>query len=159
MSSKWKALLPKLYDVLDRVENLSGLDMSKFHLRDAFRLEVCTFLLYLSAGDGRLTATERDYINDLLDYNYSLDAYADFVKQNHIYSEEFEQKVPVTLQITGNVDQKVKQVDPSIPPFVPTIIDFLESVGAEFVCCDGELARQEKMDYHIYISNLRSKCM
>lgn len=158
MKSQGKESLHLLYDVLDKIESLATMpEGSNISLREAFKLEVNFYLLYLASGDGKITANERDYINDLLDLDISTQEFVQLINEHNIYSTEFEDRSPITLQIVSAFDKKMKQLNAGVAPLAPALIDFLERIGREFINCDGNVHQQEVADHTLYISKLKSK--
>lgn len=137
-----KQSLEKLYNLLDTVEENGGKPSSlKVRLRMVFKTELHTYFMYLSAVDGRITGEERSFMNYLFDMNLSNQEYVKFINDNDIYSTDFENKVPVTLQILTAFDQKTQILAEltgnSIEPITPLFLKFYVEAGKVFIACDG----------------------
>ena len=133
--------LEQVYKVLDNVEEGGGKpDGLNASLRDAFKTELMEFLLYLSASDGHVSSSERDFINE-----------------NEIYSTKFESTLPLTLRITTVFDKKMQLVSSvvgqSIEAITPAILKFYAGLGEMFTEIDGK-STNEKKDLEIYIHNI-----
>ena len=77
--------LEQVYKVLDNVEEGGGKpDGLNASLRDAFKTELMEFLLYLSASDGHVSQSERDFINELFDMKLSNNDCVDLINENEI---------------------------------------------------------------------------
>ena len=156
MVSRLKPILERTYKILDTAEQVSGIKLEQITLREAFRFELLSFLLYLCAADGSLNSDEQDYINQLLDYNYTIDTYVEFLKTNDIYSEAFEKKAPLTMQIVAEVDKLMLQNNPNSDLLVPCLIDLYKTIGQEFLRCDSSYTYREDCDFNIYMTNLEN---
>ncbi len=144
-----KQSLHKIYDLLDTVERvrgkLPGIDAS---LRDVFRTELHSYLLYLSATDGKVTAKESELMNYLFDMYITSQQYVAFINENDIYSTDFEQKIPVIFQILQDFDEKVATISSvsgdNVDPILPIVFKFYTEIGMAFITCDG--TEQEELD-------------
>lgn len=137
-----KTSLQQLYSLLDTVEENggkpSGINTS---LRNVFKIDLHTFFMYLSAADGKISSEERGFMNYLFDSNMSGQDYVRFINENNIYSTDFEEKTPITLQILTNFDKKTQLlagiVGKSLDPLTPLFLKFYAEAGKVFVACDG----------------------
>ena len=129
--------LEQVYKVLDNVEEGGGKpDGLNASLRDAFKTELMEFLLYLSASDGHVSSSERDFINELFDMELSTKDCVDLINENEIYSTKFESTLPLTLRITTVFDKKMQLVSSvvgqSIEAITPAILKFYAGLGEMF---------------------------
>ena len=157
MSSPEKESLAILRSLLETVQDAAAMPEGvDIELSNAFHTEVLFFLLYLASADGKITANERDYINHLLDLNHSIKDLVNLINEHNIYSTEFEERIPVTMQIVAAFDEKVRQVRNDAEPLVQTMIKYFEKIGEKFVYCDKDVNQQEISDYRLYLSNLKN---
>lgn len=150
--------LEQVYKVLDNVEEGGGKpDGLNASLRDVFKTELMEFLLYLSASDGHVSQSERDFINELFDMKLSNNDCVDLINENEIYSTKFESTLPLTLRITTVFDKKMQvvssMVGQSIDAITPAILKFYAGLGEMFTEIDGN-STNEKKDLEIYIHNI-----
>lgn len=150
--------LEQVYKVLDNVEEGGGKpDGLNASLRDVFKTELMEFLLYLSASDGHVSQSERDFINELFDMKLSNNDCVDLINENEIYSTKFESTLPLTLRITTVFDKKMQVVSSvvgqSIDAITPAILKFYAGLGEMFTEIDGN-STNEKKDLEIYIHNI-----
>lgn len=153
-----KKLLDKLYNTLDFIERQEGrpedLDIS---LRDLFKVELEEFFMYLSASDGRISTSERDFMNELFDMNISTQNYVKIIDEQNIYSEEFEERLPITLRLTTAFDKKMQIVaalsNDSVDAITPLLLKFYIEIGKIFVGLDG-IKENEARDLKIYLNNI-----
>lgn len=156
--SQVKKTLQQLYILLDTVERNggkpSGIDAS---LRNVFQLDLHTFFMYLSAADGKISAEERSFMNYLFDTNMSGQDYVRFIKENNIYSTDFEERTPVTLQVLTDFDKKIPALaaiaGKKINPLTPMFLTFYEEAGKVFVACDGA-EQNEVQELQNYINGV-----
>ncbi len=137
-----KEELVNLYDLLDTVEQTGGKpDFVEMSLRDVFKTDVHTFLMYLSAADGKISAEERFFMNYLFDTSFSAHDYVKFINENNIYSTDFEETVPVTLQLLTEYDKKMQLaaslMGRELKPLTSIVLAFYLRVGTSFIECDG----------------------
>lgn len=157
---KLKQLLEQLYQIIDTVEK-SGLKPNLFQipLKDAFKVELHSYFLYLSAIDGQVSSAETEFMNYLFDENNTSQVYANFINENDIYSTDFEEKLPVTLQILTDIDIKMSSLEPTgteeITYISPLFVNFYAEAGKIFLNCDGT-TQSEINEYKKYIYRLSS---
>lgn len=153
-----KKLLNKLYETLDFIERQEGkpenLDVS---LRELFKVELQEFFMYLAASDGRVSLAERDFMNKLFDVDISTQNYVKLIDEHDIYSEEFEERLPITLSLTTGFDKKMQfaaaLANDSVDMITPLFLRFYVEVGKMFVGLDG-VEENEKRDLKIYLNNI-----
>lgn len=155
-----KGILERIYGMLDQVDSglssIIGPDESP--LRDLFKYDLRNYLLYLSASDGKITMSECDFINQLLDSSFDVNEYARYISDYNIYSEEFENKYPGTFaaltlfEAYGEIlsgtptEGRVRSYEP--------VRTCYEKVGLELINCDGNVTQQELDNLKIYLNNL-----
>ena len=118
------------------------------------RFEVGKFLMYLSASDGEIKWSEASVISTLCELDLSPERIGDFIRENNIYSTEFENTVPTTLQLIVQVDNiqyenKTMKEDIDGPQL---LINLYKWAAEYFVASDGDVDVNEETDTHIYIS-------
>ena len=156
-----KHTLQTLYTLLDTVEENGGKPEGVCtSLKNAFRTELHTYLMYLSGADGKVSAEESVFMNYLFDMNLSEADYARFIRENSIYSTDYENRVPITLQIVTEFDKKAQILSnlsgKSIDPISPIFLKFYADVGKAFIFCDG-LEQNEVDEYQVYLNGIIEK--
>jgi len=103
-----KELLETMYSVFDDLGEKTNLNEK---LEDAgvkasaiLKVDIVHFLAYLAAADGVISWGEARYIGELLGVNMTPDKLNEIIVDNNIYSEEFEEEPPMTLQMMVKVD-------------------------------------------------------
>ena len=103
-----KELLETMYSVLDDLGEKTNLNEK---LEDAgvkasaiLKVDIVHFLAYLAAADGAISWGESRYIGNLVGTNMTPEKLNDIIVGNNLYSEEFEEEPPMTLQMMVTVD-------------------------------------------------------
>lgn len=117
------------------------------------KTELMDMLMYLSSGDGIICEYESAFIKDYLGFDYSPESMKSYICENHIYSEEFENRVPETFKLL--VDEAIF-FGPDEPADFKAYIEVFSASAKEFVACDGNVTEQEITDMNIYINMLNS---
>ena len=160
MANPAKELVDNILNVCDSLEDTPiGIrkDHPGFSLRKAFTLDVVNFILYLSASDGHVTWREADYLSDLMDMRVTPDDMREIIKEHNVYSVEFEEKVPLSLQLFVKADKWMMSLGKKDKAnLAQTVVDgFYKMVGRDFIKCDGDVDDNELQDLDIYLGTLR----
>ena len=160
MANPAKKLVDNILNVCDTLEDTPvGIrkDHPGFSLRKAFTLDVMNFIMYLSASDGHVTWREADYLSDLMDMRVTPDNMREIIEEHNVYSVEFEEKVPLSLQLFVKADKWMLSIgNKDNANLAKTVIDgFYEMVGRDFIKCDGDIDDNELRDLNIYLGTLR----
>jgi len=155
-----KSLLNKIYGVLDTVESAvdmpDGLD--DMSLRDLFKLEMHSYFMYLSASDGQITPSERDFMNTLMDTSWSVQNYVKFINEQDIYSTDFESRFPATLRLVSIFDMKMQIASAlkgeDYSPLSAMLIQFYLDAGKAFIACDGDVSDEEIENLKTYVGGI-----
>ena len=152
--------LETIYTILDKIENETEMpeELENTRLKDLFKMELLSYFMYLASSDGKITASEKDFMNTLFDVNMSVQEYVKFINDNNIYSVDFEERIPVTLRFAVAFDAKMQiltaLIDKHLDAFTPKLIHFYLDAGKAFIGCDRDVDSQEVEDIKIYIGKL-----
>lgn len=152
-----------IYSVLDKAEVELRLSdkLNGMRLRDLFRNEMLSYLMYLSSSDGKIVPVERDFMNELFDINMSIQDYVNYINENDIYSEDFEEKLPYSLYNIISYDALMLSYSQvanfEFKPFAPLMLNFMSDVGKVFISCDGDVDPQEIEDFKNYCLKLMNR--
>lgn len=106
-----KELLQTMYSFFDNVGEQSNiserLEESGLKASAFFTVDILHFLAYLAASDGVISWNETKYICDLLDLNMTPETLNELIIENDLYSEEFEEAIPTTLDMMVKVDNAI----------------------------------------------------
>ncbi len=120
------------------------------------KIELAKFLMYLSASDGEIMWPEASLISELCDLNLTPQTIGRFVKENNIYSTEFENTPPAVLQVLTSADNMLMERGSDVPDVLRMIINTYKAVAAMLITSDGDIDSSEKADYQIYIDMMES---
>ena len=148
--SELKELVDNMCDIVEQVGTQGGLNEG---VGNAARMELGMFMMYLSASDGTIEWEEADFISEMCNLNLNPNNVADFIRENNIYSTEFETKVPITFQIMVKADNELKKlgIDKSGSEI---LLQTYKIVGKILVDVDDDIDDNEASDYTIYINML-----
>lgn len=149
-----RQLLDVAYRTCDIIESRGLWRVGEFRMRNLLRLDIAKFLMYLSFSDEQVSLAEVDFFADVLDYYTDAEEIIQIVKENHIYSTEFETTPPPVIK-GASVAQKQLIAYGIVPRrrIVDLIIECFKRVGLCFILCDGADERKER-DFNIYMKTL-----
>lgn len=129
---------------------------SEITLRDVLMFDILNFMMYLSASDGYVSEKEARFISELFEKNITPEAATALIKKNDLYSTEFEEKIPLSLQVFVKADKMMLEAGKRLDdPVHELLIQFFETTGKALSLVDGEEVN-EKTDLKIYIDNLNA---
>lgn len=97
-----KEMVDNMCDVIQTAADLGDMKMD---IRTIAKAEIGMFMMYLSASDGHILWEEAKIISDVCDLNLvTPDMLGKFIRENNIYSSEFENKVPASFQVMVAAD-------------------------------------------------------
>lgn len=149
-----KRLINGMVSVLDTAGSTMGV---KDGAGDAARYELAMYMMYLSASDGEIGWSETSLINDLCDLSLTPQTLGQFIREQNIYSTEFERKVPLCLQMLIAFENKLIEMNmltDDIPDASETVLSTYKIVGQMMVNIDDDVDDNEQSDYRIYLSML-----
>ena len=143
-----------LCDSIDQLPNIreDKLDMS---LRDLLHAEIISYLMYLSASDGRVDYKEADFLGQVFDTLYTPSEVTKLIKEFDLYSVEFERTIPYVLRAFVKCDNLRIQHGQNVEkPTSKLLVSFYKDIGEFFCVYDGCVATEERADMNIFMSNL-----
>lgn len=145
-----KELVDTMCSAIDQIASMTSLPDGT---GKAARMEMGMFMMYLSASDGTIEWDEARTISDICELNLTPNELGKYIRENNIYSTEFEQKVPVTFQIMVKADEAMRAngIDVSGSD---AMISAYKAVGEALIKSDGDVDDNEVSDYKIYINML-----
>ena len=99
MNYELKNMINQMYELSDTLdEGPLGLEQTtSTTLKNCIQVELLSYLMYLSAADGKIAWQESAFIRDYMEYNLTTDEIHQFIVEEQIYSTEFEEKVPLSM--------------------------------------------------------------
>lgn len=163
MNYDLKNLVTQMYELGDKIdEGIFGIDPNtSITLKDCVRTELLSYLMYLSAADGTIAWQEARFMRDYLDYNLTIEEINQLIVKNQIYSTQFEEKVPVSIQIFVKADNAIYESGYELGIFNNVSVSGLlfsvfQELGKEFVVCDGNVSDDEIHDLTKYLNMLKN---
>lgn len=151
------ALYESRYAICDKAEKLlskSGHEPFTIPIRDRLRMDLRNFALYLSASDHVISLKETKFIEIFLDFFLSPQQAKERILKYNIYSETFENTLPVSLELLAQADNYKYHKKKSDPYFAFKGFEMFLITGRLFR--DGKKFRSaaESRDYRIYMANI-----
>lgn len=111
---------------------------------DVFRTETLKLLAYLATVDGSCNDREVQFINEYLNYDYSIKD-LERVVRNDANLAKIEETVPVFMKIVVNADNlRYKRNVPHGEATCITMHSFFGMIGREFLGCDDYISEKEE---------------
>lgn len=159
MDYELKNMINQMYHLCDVLDD-GPLGMTQIDpeqtMKGCLRAELTMFLMYLSASDGNIAWEESEFIRDYLDWNLSANEIERFIKENQIYSTEFENKVPLSMKLFVRADNVVYDNEGYNESLISeTLYRAYEMLGKFFLACDGDITGREVEDLTIYLNTLQ----
>lgn len=155
MNKELLKVVNQLYD-LCKPADIGGF---KFTSEDSERLrtECINFLSYLSASDGTISDYEAKFIGDYFSYSITANKLKEYIENNHTYTTEFENTVPLTFKLLLKYDNSSFENNGILASSnSEAYIKVFECLGKEFLVCDGEATSDEIENFTIYTNMLKN---
>lgn len=152
MDSRLKDLISTTVEVMDKAGDLVGMEASA---GKAALANLVNYLMYLSSSDGQIKPEEVRFISEVADAQIPAERMAEYIRENNIYSTEFENDVPVALQFAVKLDNEIykrglsEQVNNT--NLSEVIMQTFGYVGKSLLQSDGDIDDNEKSDFMIYM--------
>lgn len=156
MNIQLKKMISSILDLCDSINpHFRG---GKTNLREICKVEFVRYTLYLSASDGVIKSEETEFLNTYFGYNMPVAEWVKFIKDNNIYSTEFEENVPLSLIAFVEVDNDIiqKGIGLDREGLGELLISTFEGIGRELIGSDRDINSQEIEDLNIYMKTLRN---
>lgn len=152
MDSKLKDVINLTVDTMEKAGKMVGMEASA---GKAALANLVNYLMYLSSSDGQIKPEEVRFISDVADAQIPAERMAEYIRENNIYSTEFENDVPVALQFAVKLDNEIykrglsEQVNNT--NLSEVIMQTFGYVGKSLLQSDGDIDDNEKSDFMIYM--------
>lgn len=111
--------------------------------------------MYLSASDGSVAWQESEFIRDYLGWNLSTNEIHQFIKENQIYSTEFESEVPASMRLFVRADNAVYENEGRNESLACEILfRIYEALGKEFLACVNDVTDNEVERFNHIFKNI-----
>lgn len=157
MNKELREKINATYDFCDSLQEFIGWDRD-IEIRDIVKMELLNLAMYISASDGRITYSEAKAMADHLEMNLPPDLINKFIRENNIYSTEFESEVPLSIKLFVDADNRTYREDPDDDrsPVSEILASLFKDVAQEIAIADGNVDDQEKEDWSIYADTLKN---
>ncbi|MDO4961230.1 MAG: hypothetical protein Q4E57_05165 [Eubacteriales bacterium] len=151
MREQIKHAIDLMYGLFDRMQSGSGWNQN-LDIRDIFKVECIRLMMYLSASDGEIAVSEAEAIGYYFDLYMTPTQLLDFIKQNNIYSTDFENTVPLSIRMLVELDNKLAESDDGeeANPTSELALKVFGMIAMDMMAADGEISEAEKADWEIY---------
>lgn len=152
MNSSLRQFLETMYSIVQSIgSNFAGTE----EMDKACKYELATFMMYLSASDGTIDRTESKVIGYYTGLDMTPQQIGDHIRENNIYSTDFENRVPETVKLLVKADNLVYQNNGNVEQFGSELmLKAYRGLADELAGADGEVSLNEKADIDIYIGNI-----
>lgn len=147
--------MDKICELCDTIEG-TGLwpAAGRIRFKEAFRLDLARFCMYLCASDGKVSGGEVLFFKIALGFDSSIDEIIRIIKEEGLYSENFEKKVPLTISVLKDIEDNLVAKGINIKGQTEQFIQFYYEVGCGLIQADDDLADNELRDLNIYMNTL-----
>ena len=143
-----KVIVYKMCNVLEKIGQGMGLEVGT---GQAARYEIASFMMYLSASDGKILWEEAKIISEMCDLNLTPESMESFINDQKIYTPEFETKVPPMYELMVSVDNTLFEAGETISGS-GIMLDTYQTVGAALIKSDDDVDENELTDYNKYLT-------
>ncbi|MCL1804044.1 MAG: AAA family ATPase [Eubacteriaceae bacterium] len=149
LNSQLKTTLRTLYEYADEIEKKASYNrIGKNSLRDYVRFDMLKFLLWLS-DEGKLNPAEREFVNDVLGFRYTVAEFGNFYKTLKI-SESFDKKMPDAFEAFKEAEE-----NGDVKGTSTIYSDFYRLIGICFINSDQLATESEIYKLTEFIIRLR----
>lgn len=158
MNYRLKNLVNNMYELCDEIgNNLLNQSGSGSQLREAFGMELASFLMYLSASDSHIDSEEARFIRDYVGLDLDARVIKQFVIEQELYSTDYAYKVPITLDLLVKVDNAIFDRDGKNDDLMSELFyQIYGAIGKEFLACDNDISDEEIEHLSIYLNNIKN---
>ncbi len=146
-----KELVDKMCAAIDAFCVIAGLPDG---IGEDARMDMGLFMMYLSASDGQISWDEASIISDICELDLSPNDLGRFIRENNIYSTEFEQTVPDTFRILVQADNDFLAGENDVSGS-EAMLGMYKAIGEALIKSDDDVDDNEVNDYKIYINMLQ----
>lgn len=148
--------LKELIDVASHLVKKGGEQLGIENLDQGFRYELLSFMMYLSASDGKIDASEAKVIEYYTGISASPQAIREHVRKNNINSDENKNTVPHIFQAIIKADNDLYKKKIQVEKYTGEImIEAYIGIANELINADRSVSEIERTNVDVYINNLK----
>lgn len=161
MSDYLGQYINRIYEIFDGLdENGIGLGSmtgykEAMSSRELLIADSVMFLLYLAASDGNLSEREAQFIGSYLGVHYTVSEMRNEIKDNNIYSIEFEERIPLSVKLMVEADNRVVKSGYEGSPGSRMIYEYYKLISQAFLACDNAVTKAEIDNMARYLSGIK----
>lgn len=166
MNHQDKELLAQARDIYDQLEQIAAYFESvrdQSHrsdddqtMSDQTRVELISYVLYLSEGAGEVSARRAEFIKHLFGLDATPKELTDLMNRLHLHENQFGDSVPSLLQAAKLIDEQLGSNAANGGPFAPKIVSLYQDFGrvvSEYARDPGSLEDLDRLCYEMMLSN------
>ena len=148
--------LKELIDVASHLVKKGGEQLGIENLDQGFRYELLSFMMYLSASDGKIDASEAKVIEYYTGISASPQAIREHVRKNNINSAEYKNTVPHIFQAMIKADNELYKKKIHVEKYTGEImIEAYIGIANELINADRSVSEIERTNVDVYINSLK----
>jgi len=149
--------IEKLCDTIDEKNWWERPSGSNITLRQVFEYDVASFIMYLSASDGRLSSEEVQAYRVITGFGGdNVETIKKHIEENHIYSMDFESEPPLIMKLLSKAERNAIMCGAKFESSIlKLMVSFYELVGQIIVTIDGGITYNEKRDFNIIMGTIK----
>ena len=142
-----------LFDLIDLKAEIMKKAGAEGQLCNVLKYELMTFMMCLSAVDGRISRVEAQLIREYFGIEVYPIHIKEIIDENGIGEEVYYKRVPECLKIAVEVDNYLYTVDTELKMGLSEIVlELFKVFGKEMVVADDKVKYEEQLSWSIYIS-------
>lgn len=166
MNHQDKELLAQARDIYDQLEQIAAYFESvrdQSHrsdddqtMSDQTRVELISYVLYLSEGAGEVSARRAEFIKHLFGLDATPKELTDLSNRLRLHENQFGDSVPSLLQAAKLIDEQLGSNTANGGPFAPKIVSLYQDFGrvvSEYARDPGSLEDLDRLCYEMMLSN------
>ena len=128
---------------------------NEVNLKEAIRIQIGEFLMYLAAADNNITDLEADYISIFLGSGASADNLHRYIEKNAATYVDYGKNVPIILSLSVQLDNSIIQQADDSHIVSPLILGTYAILAVILIYC-GDVPEQQITKMNEYIGNLKA---
>ncbi len=166
MNHQDKELLAQARDIYDQLEQIAAYFESvrdQSHrsdddqtMSDQTRVELISYVLYLSEGAGEVSARRAEFIKHLFGLDATPKELTDLSNRLRLHENQFGDSVPSLLQAAKLIDEQLGSNAANGEPFAPKIVSLYQDFGrvvSEYARDPGSLEDLDRLCHEMMLSN------
>lgn len=143
----------ELYNLIDSKSKLMEKAGAQGELCNILKYELMTFLMCLSAVDGRISRVEAQMIREYFGIEVYPIHIKEIIDENGIGEAIYYSKIPESLKIAVSVDNILNETNSELHMGISdTILELFKVFGKEMIIADQKVKIEERLSWETYIT-------